>query len=204
MTVKKRIGFLLIRLLIVAAIASVLQLILWNWSNWKFLLDHSTQKNVVYTLQDFETQNWAETGSQMTSSHDPMLIRDGVDGYVRQVRIDLDADPMPPYIQVYYTNSAHPSFDGEAVVTAQPVSAVTVIDVNDDVQSMRVDLGDDPGTALRAINVTVNPVELHFSISIVVAAELIYLCGKLLFSLQRAPDYGLSEIAPNEGKERKA
>lgn len=201
MTTNKRIGLLIVKLLIIAVTASVLQLVLWNWPNWSFLLDDTVQKNLVYTLQDFQIQNWTEQNGQMTSGHDPMLMRDGIDGYVRQVRIELEADPLPPYLQVYYTNPAHPAYDGEAVVTAQQVSSITVIDVNAEVQNLRIDLGDDSGTVLTGLTVTVNPVELHFSIAIIVAVILIYFSGKLLFSLQRAPNYGIADIQPDKKKE---
>jgi|GEM_PF-1628029 len=196
MTANKRFGPLFVKIFLIAAAAFILQLVLWNWSSWSFLLDGSVKKNVVYTLQDFQTQNWTEQDGQLISSHDPMLIRDGINSYIRQVQIELNANSLPPYVQIYYTDDTHPNYDGDAVIMAQPVFDTMVIDVNDDVQNLRIDLGDEPGTVLQGITVTVNPVKVHFSASIEVAVMLIYLGGSFLFSLQRAPDYGLSEMIP--------
>lgn len=195
MSTKKQVGLHIIKLLFIIAAASISELVLWNWSNWSFLMDDTAEKNVVYTMKDFQMQNWMKLNGQNTSCNDPILLREGIDGFVRQVRIVMDVDPQPPYIQVYYTNIAHPNYDGVAVVTAQPFYDDIVIDINDDIQNLRIDLGDDPGIVLRAITVTVNPLEIDFSVAIVVAVALIYLGGKFLFYLQRSPDYGLSDMS---------
>lgn len=67
----------------------------------------------------------------------------------------------------------------------------TTVEIGDTVRDLRIDLGDDAGTTLHSIKVTINPEEFQFSISVLVAVVIIYFCCKYLFGLQKAPDYGL-------------
>ena len=55
---------------------------------------------------------------------------------------------------------------------------------------LRIDLGEDAEVKLSDIHVVVNPVpRLHVSVSRIVAVVLIYVCGSLLFRIQKMPDY---------------
>ena len=193
MTKKNRIAVWSLRILVIAIAAAAIQFVLLNWSSWKLLLDDTMQKNKAFSLQDFELVNWMEKDRETISLQDPMLIHKDINMLIEQIQINFESDPLPPYVQVYYTSSNHKSFYEEAVVKMQGANPTITVEINEKVKDLRIDLGDDPGIVLQSLTVTINPVEFHFSIAIEVAVIMIVLGGALLFSLQREPDYGLSD-----------
>lgn len=180
---------LIIQLIVLACVTAVAELLLLNVGNWKLLTDSDLVKNRTYALADCEKVNWVET-SGLQSQRDPMLIIPNLDCYVDSLLIQAQLIPEIPYIDLFYTNETYLQY-GDIVLREEKPSERTVFSIGDTVSSLRIDLGDDPGTELRQFAIVVNPVKLQFSVPVVVAVLLIYLSARFLFSLQETPDYGL-------------
>ena len=181
-----------LRIAMLLLVATVLQLSMLNWEFWKYHLDDTAVYNKEYHLEDLEVANWVETSTHLVSLEDPILVLPGVACRVNEVRIQVDAEPEIPYLDLFYINEEHQQY-GEIVLRADAPGQDVTVSVDDMVQDLRIDLGDDPGTALQSITITINPTEFRFSPQILVAVVILYVCGKFLFGLQRAPDYGLTD-----------
>mgnify|MGYP001136580372 CR=1 FL=1 len=181
---------LVVRLIFLACVAAVAELLLLNVGNWKLLTDSGMIKNRVYTLTDCEKVNWEETGGTIRSLYDPMLILSGVECYIERISIQTKLSPTIPYIDLFYTNESYLQYGDRILRVEEPEQEETII-IADWVSNLRIDLGDAPETELSDFVVVVNPVRIQFSFPVVVAVLLIYLAAKFLFSLQETPDYGL-------------
>lgn len=156
-------------------------------------------KNNVYTIEDFEKQNWDLKEGTWFTGRDPMLIKTDLNYEIDEIYIEVSMKPQSPYVQVFYANSAHPYWDVDASALAEVTELSATIPIHNFVQDLRIDLGDDINCSLESLKITVNPTKLTFSFPILVAVVLIYLSGSFLFSLHRPPDYSvLTEIEPQE------
>lgn len=179
-----------IRLVAIACITATVELLLLNLGEWKMLIDPDLERNREYTLADCTKMNWKTVNGVLQSAGDPMLILDNVGCYVERILIKTELSPDIPYIDLFYTNENYAQY-GDVVLRAEKPGSEEIVAIRDRVLDLRIDLGDDPGTELREFSVVVNPAQIQFSIPIVIAVLLIYLTAKFLFSLQKAPDYGL-------------
>ena len=186
------IGKDVLRIAMLLVVATALQLSILNWEFWKYCLDETAVYNKEYHLEDLEVANWSETSTHLVSLKDPILVLAGLACRVNEVRIQVDTEPEIPYLELFYINEDHQQY-GEAILRADAPGQDVTVSVDDMVQDLRIDLGDDPGTALYSIIITINPTEFRFSPQILVAIVIIYVCGKFLFALQRTPDYGLTD-----------
>ena len=93
---------------------------------------------------------------------------------------------------MFYTNNEIKEINGELLILAPEVGREkTSIKVKDYIGILRIDLGEEAKTQLRKIEITLNPANFQFSISRVVACLLIYLITKVLFIIQKIPDFEL-------------
>lgn len=188
---KARIKKLGLQLILLACAAAIIELLLLNFGDWKLLLNPNMVKNRIYTLEDCEKVNWEE-GETLCSSTDPMLILSNVECYVESLLIRTELSAPVPYIDLFYTNERYLQY-GDVILRIEEPEPEEILAVGDQISDLRIDLGDEPGTELYNFTVVVNPVEIKFSVPIVVAVLLIYLTAKFLFSLQKTPDYGLGQ-----------
>lgn len=188
-----------LRLILLACAAAIIELLLLNLGAWKLLLNPDMVKNCVYTLEDCEKVNWEE-GKTLRSSADPMLILSNVGCYVECLLIRTELSAPVPYIDLFYTNERYLQY-GDVIHRIEEPEPEAVLAIDDQVSDLRIDLGDEPGTELYNFTVVVNPVEIEFSVPVVMAVLLIYLTAKFLFSLQKTPDYGL-ETGESKVKDR--
>lgn len=198
---KKAAGKLLFRLVILAIATSIIEIVFLNLNAWRLTLNRDLKKNLLYTLSDMETANWDEDGDGLYSQTDPILIIPSLNSYIDSIMIEADLSPAIPYIDVFYTNDAHPQY-GDIVIREEELGEQVNVSIHDTVLNLRIDLGDDQGTTLRHFSVVINPVKIQFSGAIVVAVLIIYLTALFLFSLQKAPDYGL-ELHLNDPEAQK-
>lgn len=160
------------------------------WKN----IDPSFSANHVYGISDFERVNWIEQDDgSLLSDPDPMLVLMECNFYTDEIYIEADAVPELPFVDIFYTNETYKVF-GEKYLHIEDVeSNCATITINDNIQSLRIDLGDYPNYILTGLKVVINPAEIDPSISRILAMILIYWCGAFLFSLQKMPDYHLGE-----------
>lgn len=177
------------RLIFLSCVTAVVELLLLNLGAWKLLANPNMVKNRIYTLSNCETVNWEE-GEVLRSSTDPMLILSDVGCYVERLLIQTELSAPIPYIDLFYTNERYLQY-GDVILRIEEPKSEEILTIDDQISDLRIDLGDEPGTGLYSFTVVVNPVEIKFSVPVVIAVLLIYLTAKFLFSLQETPDYGL-------------
>lgn len=187
-----------VQVIILVILAAILQVLLLNLDYWKYQLSDNSISNMTYELGDFEVANWQVTETALCSEKDPILVLPNISCNVDRILIETQLTPTIPYLEVFYVNDVHTQY-GEVIIHEDNPKECTTVEIGDTVRDLRIDLGDDAGTILDSIKVTVNPEEFQFSISILVAVAIIYFCCKYLFGLQKAPDYGLNaEIKMND------
>lgn len=187
----------IVQAIILVVLVAILQIILLNLDYWKYEFSDNSISNITYELGDFEAANWQVTETALLSEKDPILVLPNISCNVDRIMIETQLTPTIPYLEVFYVNDVHTQY-GEVIIHEDNPKECTIVEIGDTVRDLRIDLGDDPGTKLDSIKVTVNPEEFQFSISILVAVVIIYFCSKYLFGLQKAPDYGLNvEIKMN-------
>lgn len=165
-----------------------------NFSNILSLADNSVEKNREYSLQDMQAVNWKQEDGHLISQYDPNLIVEDVDTFIKKMKLKISSNQEIPYIQVFYTNNENENFNGELLVEyGQPVKEEVEISLDQHVNNLRIDLGDEEGMMLDDIKVVINPVNFNFSISRIVAMILIYVLSIGLFYLQKNPDYNINE-----------
>lgn len=187
-----------VQVIILVILAAILQVLLLNLDYWKYQFSDNSISNMTYELGDFEVANWQVTETALCSEKDPILVLPNISCNVDRILIETQLTPTIPYLEVFYVNDVHTQY-GEVIIHEDNPKECTTVEIGDTVRDLRIDLGDDAGTILDSIKVTVNPEEFQFSISILVAVAIIYFCCKYLFGLQKAPDYGLNaEIKMND------
>jgi len=185
-----------LRIAMLLLVAAVLQISMLNWEFWKYRMDETAVYNKEYHLEDLEIANWSETSTHLVSLEDPILVLPGLACWVNDVRIQVDTEPEIPYLELFYINEELLQY-GEVILRTDTPGQDVTVSLDDMVQDLRIDLGDDPGTALQSISITINPTEFRFSPQILVAIVIIYACGKFLLGLQQSPDYGLTDNKDN-------
>lgn len=175
-------------------IGILLELFVFGFGSLRLLMDPSAEER-SFTVNDFATVNWTEAEGKLTAQPDPMLIMEGLNDKVRTVTVYYCSEPQPDRITLYYTNSQYPVICQETVRTASPTpSQKVVFKVNDNVQGLRIDVGEAAGLQLSDLRVVFNEKHFDFSVSRVVAMVLIWIVGSFLFSIQKMPDYHLESF----------
>lgn len=154
------------------------------------LINPQFPKNIIYTMDDFETYNWNFLDNSWYTGMDPMLVINDLNYEIDEISIDVSMKPQIPYVQIFYTNSEYPYWGDASALTQVTQSSATLF-VRDFVEDLRIDLGDNENCKLESLTITVNPTELTFSFPILIAVVLIYLSGHFLFLLHRPPDYNI-------------
>lgn len=186
--------------LVILLIAVAMELFIFNFQPVCDRVLGRENLNEIYTLADFETINWTETADGLISGYDPMLILDGVNTQVHSLRIFSDCLGQVPYVNVFYTNDHYLQFgDGPVLLEMVESGNAVEIAVNDTVENLRIDLGDQAGVALNQLTVIVNPSAIQISIARIVAIILIAFFAEFLFSLQRYPTYFSDSIETSSG-----
>lgn len=152
--------------------------------------------NKEYKMSDMEFVNWLQKGKYFFSEQDPMIIISEVNCDIHQIEMKPVFEGTIPYIDVFFTSNDDETFNSENMKHYILDDNVDwndglVINLEQNVTSLRIDLGDASGLILKDIIVIVNPTEWHISISRIVAVLLIYIFSMLLFRLQESPNYDI-------------
>lgn len=191
------------RIVVSLLLATALEVFVFNFSALQIRMDPSLEANQIFTLEDMEAVNWTQEGDGYISKDDPQLFfqTDGPQR-IKTVNIQFNTEPIITSAQFFYTDET----GAVQVITltgAESGSVSCQVEIATD-QLLRIDLGDFAGTRLSDITVTLNSSVWQISISRIIAVVLIYICGSLLFRLQRMPDYHLerkSEEVPDTSSE---
>lgn len=174
-----------------AAVAVLLEVLCFNFQTMAIFLDTSLEKNIVYTCDEMLFINWNAAGDgSYISGDDPQILIPSPPMKIVSVDVALQTEPASNTCVFFYTAE-----DGTvATVENQSANGFVQFSVDQPVDEMtRIDVGDAAGTRLTDISVTINPAKWNISLSRIAAVVLIYLCGSMLFRIQRMPDYGIVE-----------
>lgn len=181
--------------MIVAVFAVALELLYFNFPMLSARLDTELSTDVSYMLKDLVLVNMDENSHGYVSKEDPQLFAETDSMKIQQVEVNCQTEPMITSLLFYYT-------DAENVV--QVISAPVASDgsasirLNQNVGPiLRIDPGEAAGVRLLDCSITINSTHLRISPARIVAVVLIYVCGFLLFRIQRMPDYHLDQKIKN-------
>lgn len=190
---KKKIRRNLLELGFVGILAIALECFVFNFDYVRSLMDTSKTYNVRYTLEDFEKVNWTAENNLLISAPDPQMILNSVDMETDSVLITFSIDAgVLPAITLFYSNENVPVINGELMAQSTKINpGGTEIKIGDYINTLRIDMGEEPGLVLRDMQILINPAVSRFSLSRIVAVLFIYLIAKGLFAMQAPVDYKL-------------
>ena len=178
----------------VLLVAIVLEIVFFNYTNIKLMLNQNIEKNISIMQEDIEYYNWERRGNLLVSKTDPILIIPNVNSKIKAIKLDMQLNKPIPYIVVFYTDKENEKFgENTMIIYNKNIQGNMLLPLDAEVNDLRIDLGDDEGVILSELKIIINPVTLNFSIYRVIAMLLIYLLSVLLFKLQRNPDYKLDK-----------
>lgn len=190
------------RFFLVLLVGISIELIIFRGPQIIRLLSPKSAANQELHLSDFETANWEHLeDGRLCSGEDPILVVAGVDAHIDKIEIDVIASRELPYIDIFYINKDHPQYGELYQRCGEMEGNHAEASIDDHVQDLRLDLGDDAGLTLYDLTVRINPVEIDISIARIAAIIFIYWSGAFLFSLQKAPDYGLDDEKKEKNNE---
>lgn len=183
------------KIILALIISCCIELFVINFSNVVNVLDTTTEKNKVFTLDDMSLVNWNEENGYIISENDPNFIIKNVNTDIKKIKISANVNRVIPYIDIFYTNQEEEEYNGDLLIKySNEIEKNVEIDINQYVKDLRIDLGDEEGMILEDIEVVINPIKVNISISRIIAMFLIYLSFVGLFYLQKNPDYNINEI----------
>lgn len=182
-----------LKLGIVVLIGIVLECVVFNFEYMMTKLDTSKDYNIIYTQEELRKINWIEENGVLVSEFAPQLIIESLDMYVDQVSISYTSNQVVSNILLFYSSEDIPDINGDLFVQCMDEGLEKrIVEIGSYVKDLRIDLGDESNISFQNIEIVINPVEFHFSMSRIIAIVLIYLTAKGLFKLQDSPDYGLN------------
>lgn len=148
--------------------------------------------NILLDSSQLQYENWTVNESGVSvSSIDPIIVYRELKKEVDTLEITLDMSLTEINGVVFWTNEAHEPFSDAHYRTCTLIEGENEVQIGDYVQDLRIDIGDQSGTKLYAINVVVNPSTLNFSLFRVFSVVFISLAAYFLFKFQKPPDYGI-------------
>lgn len=179
------------RLILLILFAFMLEVFVFNFQYVKKYFCNKPVLEKSYGLNDITKINWhKEKSGALISDMDPMLVIEDVDGYVENLSINMNINPRPKYIQVFYTDKEFEQFNGEKLITISSINSNTVkYDIKKYIKSIRIDLGDYADTKLEDIQIKFTDVQFDFNLARVIAVILIYVIAIKLFEFQKGELY---------------
>lgn len=139
-------------------------------------------------------QNWEGSAADgYTSLPDPMIYIERLQVPVDTITITTDLTPLPSEYTLFYTTEAGEGFNAEKMLTLAPVTGKDRFDLGLWVESIRIDPGEEAGTALHEFTLLLNDARWHISVSRIVAMLVIWWGTAGLMALQRPADYGIRQ-----------
>lgn len=182
------------KILIVIIFAFLIELIIFNYVEVKNELNSSVQKNIVYNIKDIKKVNWSMKNRKLISNLDPILELENLNTEVKNINIQLKGKNNIPYIDLFWTEEKNEVFNADKIQRINTnikgnFNQEIKIELNKQVQDLRIDLGDNPGLELDEIKITINYSHIRLNYARIIAMLLIYITSKFLFSLQQNPKY---------------
>ena len=177
--------------IIVLGGAVLLEMLFFNFQPIKDRIMSNKLLNQKYELSDFEQHNWSVSGEVIVSAADPILVLHDLNYYVSSVAIQYKVQGALDRIDLFYVDEQHPVFSGEALIQTQVKKPedTRIIYLGKTIQKLRIDMGDISGLVLEEFVVVLNPSIIHLSVARIVTMLIIFYTAKILFSLQKSPDY---------------
>jgi hypothetical protein len=177
-----------VKIMFSALVAIALELLCFNFQTLLILLDDNIPKDKSYTLQDMTLINWVDNGDgTYISQTDPQLLIPSEAMRIRRISVSFKAVPAIDICTFYYTDTKNVL---HSIINKEISKGETAFTPDEQViATTRLDIGETDGVKLSDIKVTINPTDIHISVSRIIAVVLIYVCGSLLFRIQRMPDY---------------
>lgn len=176
------------KVLLSVCIAVLLELSVFNFDVWSTKLKTEQLKTATFSLEELTLVNWHMEDGAYISDIDPQLFVPTDSMWLSSVSIQYETEPQVANCSFYYSN---PDQTVDVLNNTDISNGQTLFKLDKEVGPiLRIDLGEDAEVKLSDIHVVVNPVpRLHISVSRIVAVVLIYVCGSLLFRIQKMPDY---------------
>lgn len=179
------------KIIFVIIFAVAVELLIFNF-NYVLASLTPQSNNLRYSLDQIQTINWQRNGDTLVSEYDPILIIPNLNMKVRTIRIIVEASKPIRNVVVFYNNDQFPVFSEKTLISnTEPLVKSTTITLNQRVNDVRIDLGDEAGLTIKDITVIINPIDFDFSFSRIIAIILMYLSIIGLSVLQKAPAYQL-------------
>lgn len=182
------------KILIVIIFAFLIELIIFNYVEVKNELNSSVQKNIVYNIKDIKKVNWSVKNRKLISNLDPILELENLNTEVKNINIQLKGKNDIPYIDLFWTEEKNEVFNADKINRINTnikgsFNQEIKIELNKQVEDLRIDLGDNPGLELDEIKIIINYSHIRLNYARIIAMLLIYVTSKFLFSLQQNPKY---------------
>lgn len=174
--------------------ATLIEIIFFDLSSILNVISNYRQpvQNKVLSIEEAQLINWDTIGGTYVSQADPMIVFEGINARINNFRIKVVMNQDIDGVTVFYTkNNSGVAGELKEITSIKLKNNEANVKLDDDVYSIRVDLGENAGTKINNFSITLNPLNLNFSISRVVAMLIIYFFTRALFRLHKSPEYGI-------------
>lgn len=149
-------------------------------------------KPIKFSANDLSFINWTETDAGLVSQPDPMIILENLSLAADTFTIYLTAQPQPSSYTVFYTEGAE-TFSADNMIVTSNMTGDDTLPLGRRISAIRVDPGEEAGLVLQDVTFVFNDPSWDVSLSRIVAMLIIWWGTKFLMSLQKAPDYGVTQ-----------
>ena len=170
----------------------ILEFAVFNFSY--FNMKSNFEENITINQEDIQFFNWNVENETYITGLDPMIVLENIDKKVKNIRFDLKLSQEFISSTIFHTTNENEIFGIENMDIIDIQNGENFVEFDKFIHSLRLDLGEYEGLELKGINIIINYNRLNISISRIIAVILIFLSGKMLFSLQDNPDYGSIQI----------
>ena len=152
-----------------------------------------------YVLSQMQPINWHMDGAFWVSESDPAHIITNINCYVNTLDVYFDSKSEVNGVTVFYTNDTYPEIeDNTTIHISGLIDEHFRINVKDNVDDMRIDIGEEAGMELHDAKIVVNNRKFELSYSRILLLMMVYVLGAGLFRLQKMPDYKVEDISRKE------
>lgn len=183
------------RIVLVLLISILLELIIFNYTFFLNSFFYNVgSENVIYSKNQMETINWKknENGTWI-SEIDPMIIINDINMDVKNITIKVASNKEIPYIDIFYKGESIQKEDNNEIYKRYegPFNSARTIKINDYIENIRIDLGDEQGLNVDDVVFIFNDFSIKFSVARIIAMNMIYWGALILFMAQTPPKYNI-------------
>lgn len=149
-------------------------------------------KPMEFSADELSFVNWTETDDGWVSQPDPMIILENLSVMADTLTIRLTAQPQPDSYTIFYTQGAE-TFSEKGMIVTTNMTGEDTISLRRRISAIRVDPGESAGLVVQDVTFIFDDPPWDISFSRIVVMLVIWWGTKFLMSLQKAPDYGVSQ-----------